>query len=150
MPVSYHLRVCRIYPVSPRAHYIDQDVLRLALILLPWPSECLCHHNHLLCGNFKVRNYTMVFEYITVTLICISLMISDVQPLLCAFGHLHAFVRELYIQVLCCICTARDQTQHLMCARQMLFQLAIYFSSICSLQNKLICFSLTKLVYYIF
>lgn len=135
MPVSYHLGVHRIYPVSLWTHYIDQDVLRLVMSLLPWPSECLCHHTHLLWGNFKVRNYTMGFEYITVTLICISLMISDVEPLLCAFGHLHAFFRELYIPVLCCICTARDQIQHLMCARQVLCQLAIYSSSVCSLQK---------------
>lgn len=148
MPVSYHLRVCRIYPVSPRAHYIDQDVLRLALILLPWPSECLCHHNHLLCGNFKVRNYTMVFEYITVTLICISLMISDVQPLLCALdicmlSSENCIFKSFAVYALLGI---KPSTSCVLDKCSFSWP----YISVLFAHYKIICFSLTKLVYYIF
>lgn len=77
----------------------------------------------------------MGFEYITVSLICISLRISDMEPLFVCFWTFACLLQR--IQVLCYVCTARDQTQHLACARQVLWHLVVYpsSSSTCSLKK---------------
>lgn len=91
----------------------------------------------------------MVFEYITVTLICISLMFSDVESLLCAFGHLHVFFREPSESfAVYALLGIKPSTSCVLdkCSFSWPY-IPVLFAHY---KNKLICFSLTKLVYYIF
>ena len=50
---------------------------------------------------FMLATLTSVRGYLTVVLICISLMANDAEHLFMSLGPLYVFLREVSVQVLC-------------------------------------------------